>query len=821
METLVQDIRFAIRGLRGSPGFALVAVLTLGLWIGANAAMFSVVNAFLFRPLPVADPGRLAVIATRSHQLEFPLGISYPNYRDYREHSSVFSDIVIYSPAAVSINFEDTAQRSLIEVVSGNYFDMLGIAPALGRNFVAEEQETPGGAPVVVLDYAFWQRQFGGVASVIGRTIKINEQAFTVVGIAPESFRGTEFLFRPDAYIAAAMAPYAYPTYEQVLEERRGLTFRAMGRLLPGVTTTQAEEAMNVLAAELEARYPVDNKGLRLLVVAERLARPEPSMTGLLPPVAAIFMALLGMILLIACANVAGLLLVRASARNREIAIRAALGAGRLRLFRQLITDGALLGLLGGIAGWIISIWAVGWLTRLLNSWSVQGFNLRFELAPDWRVLLFAALISLIAGLVAGAVPAHRLSRGVLFEALKDGGRGAGNSRHRLRNALVVGQVAVSLVLLIVAGLFVRSLDRARQIDLGFSAENRLLLSVDPSLVGYEEERAQLFYQELLRRVRALPGVRSASLGSTIAFGGNTRMTEIAVDDTPGAADEQQPLAVYNLVGDGYFQAAGTRVLRGRTFNRGDDASAMAVAIVSETMAEMLWPDQDPLGRQMRAEGGAGRPIEVVGVVQDSKVFLLREDPRPIVYVAAAQEYAAPMTLFVHTASEPASLVAPIREQVRAVDPNMLVYGVTSMRDHLENGTAFLIIRVAALAVGTFGLLGWLLAAIGLYGVISYTVSQRTHEIGVRMALGARSGDVLGLILGQGGLLVGIGLGIGLLAGLMLTRFAADLLVGVAATDPITFAAVSLFLTAVALLATFLPAQRATGVDPLVALREY
>lgn len=819
MDSMLQDIRYSLRGLRAAPGFAAVAIITLGLGIGVNAAIFSVVNAFLLRPLPVEDPGQLAVIATTTDLVEFPIGVGYVNYRDFRERSNVFEDIAIYMPTGVSLNVDGSATLALFEAVSANYFDMLGVRPTVGRTFSLENRDVPGTAPEIVLDHGFWQRRFGGDESVIGRSVKINEYPFVIIGVAPEDFRGTEFLFRPDAYLPAMMLGEVDPRMSRILENRRSTAFRALGRMAQGINAGQADAAMRVLGAELQAEFPEDNRDFGLMVAPETSARPEPSLIGVMPRIAGVFMALVALVLLIACANVAGLLLVRISARNKELAIRAALGAGRGRLFRQLVTDSIVLGALGGVVGLLLSLWAIRWMTATLNGWSVQGFNLSFDLAPDWRVILFAVVVAAFTGLVAGAVPALRLSRGRLVDTLREGGRSADPGRHGLRSALVVAQVAVSLILLIAAGLFLRSLQSARDVDLGFRSDDVLMMTIEPGLVGYDEPAAQQYYKDAIEQVRALPGVQAAGLASSVAFGGNTGMREVVPEASVEAPDEGRVVAVFYVAGDGYFEAAGTDIRAGRPFGLQDGADSRPVAIVNETLAELLWPGDSAVGKRFAPDASLDELYEVVGVAANSKVFMVWEESRPIYYRPLAQQYRTPVTVFVHT-DQPAAIAGAVREELRALDPNMLLYNVITMDDHLTNGTAFLIIRFAAMMVGVFGAVGLLLAAVGLYGVVSFTVSQRTHEIGVRMALGAGVGNVLSLVLRRGLVLVAVGLVFGVIGALGMGQLMGSLLIGVGPRDPMTYGTVALFLATVAFAASLVPARRATAVDPVSALRD-
>ncbi len=598
---------------------------------------------------------------------------------------------------------------------------------------------------------------------------------------------------------------------------QRGLeSFRVMGRLAPGVGVTQAGAAMETLARDIARQYPDVFKELSFLVVPETKARPSISAPTIVPRIAAILMTMVGLILLIACANVSNLILSRAATREKEMAIRNALGASRFRLIRLLLSESALIGLLGGLAGVIITLWATG----MLSSVRMATDNpVRFEARPDWRVFLFLLGAALGAGVIAGLVPAFRSSRLDLSSALKEGGRdsASGAGSHRLRNALVVSQVAASLMLLVCAGLFLRSLQAARQIDLGFRRDNVLMFSVDTELQSYDRRRGQRFYRQLLDRLNELPQVRSASLGTHKSLVGWVPTTEVFLPERgePAKGDSVNVLA--NRVSADYFETLNIPVLEGRAFTLRDDEAAPRVAVINETMAQVYWPLQKAIGRQIRLERG-GPPVEIVGVVKNSKYGSIGEEPRPCLYLPFAQNYQSASILFLHTEGDPAAVAAAARQVVSALDQDMPVYDLKTMNTHLS-GIAMLFVRVGAALVGVFGLLGLALAVVGLYGVISHSVSQRTREIGVRIALGARPGDVLRMALKQGMILTLVGVAAGLAAAFAVTRLMGGLLYGVSATDPMTFIVIPPLLTFVAMLACWIPARRAAKVDPIVALR--
>jgi len=817
-DSFLQDLRFSIRSLRSSPGSAAVAIVTLGLGIGATAAIFSVVNTFLFRPLPVENPGELVIVANRSDMVEFPHGISWPDFEDYRRENDVFESMIAFQPGPASLRVDEGAERVWVSLTTGNYFEMLGLQPRVGRIYRADENRSPGAAPYLVLQHDFWQRRFGGDPGVVGRTVRVNGTPVTVVGVAPEGFHGTFGMIGVDGWIPSMMADQVRVD-GGILETRDYRAFRALGRLRPGVELAEAEQAMQALAGELAAEFPDTNQGVTVALAPETHGRPDPSMMDYLPSVAATFMALVTLVLLIACANVANLLLSRATSRRREMAVRAALGAGRLRVLRQLLTESTVLGVLGAGVGLAIAYLATAGLNRMMNAW--PEIPLMIDMSPDVRVLGFAAILAVGTGLVAGVAPALQIARRDLSGTLKDGGRGTARSgSHHLQNALVAAQVAVTTVLLVAAGLFLRSLWEAHDVDLGIDPEGVLLVSMDPGLVGYEEPEADSVYQRVVDRVAGLPGVRSVSYSSFVPMSGNASVSEITVEGRPTAPEEQPPTVFRAVVGKDYFATAGTTLVRGRSFRESDREATPGVAVVNQTMARRLWPGGDALGQRISTRGRKGPWMEVVGIAQDGKYLLVGEQPRSFLYLPASQRPIGEGTLWVRSDSPPEGLAAAVRAEIEAVDADLPVYNVRTLEAHLQNGNAFLIFRTAALMVGSFGAVGLLLAAVGLYGVVAFSVGRRTQEIGLRMALGAREGRVLGLVLRRGMLLCGVGLALGVLATWLLGGTLASLLVGVSPRDPLTLAAVVGFLATISLVATGVPAWRATRVEPVVALRQ-
>ena len=817
METLWQDVKFGVRALLKNPGFTAVAVTTLALGIGVNSTVFSIVNAYLFRPLPVRDPAQLVAMGTRDNAMEIPYEVSYPNYADLRDRTEVFSDVIAFENDAFNLSADGQPERTFAQFVTGNYFSMLGVDAVIGRTFTAEEGRVPGAQPVVVLSYPYWQRRFGGQQSVVGRAVKLNGIPFTIIGVAPQSFKGTEAVLSLDIYIPLGTSDRLYPRRGGRFEQRGDSGLRVLGRLKPGVTLEQARAAVNVLASQLEQEYPLTNKGLSFAIELETHSRPVISIAESVPRIAGVFMLLVALVLLIACANVANLMLARATARQKEFAIRIALGASRARIIRLLLSESMMLAIAGGIVGCLLSFWAIDWLAHIRLSTDAP---VRFDITPDWRVQLFSLGIAIVTGFIAGLAPAFQTSHPNLNETLKEGGRSsAASGRHRIRSLLVVGQVAVSLLVLICAGLFIQSARNAEKIDIGFRTENLSMASMDPEAQGYDEARGRHFYRQLTDRVKTLPGVLDASVASGTPLGYNNSSMDVYFEGRAAGRPEEDRTTVFcNTVGAGYFQTMGTTLLKGREFTERDNVSSPKVAVINETMARRYWPDQDAVGKRFAITRG-GPYLEVVGIARDGKYMFLGEDPRAFFYLPFEQNYRGEMTLFVHNASDDAGVLAGVRQVVRELDGDLPIYDAKTMISHLRDGLALLFVRMGARLATTFGLLGLVLAVVGVYGVVSYSVSQRIHEIGIRVALGANAGDVVRLVIRQGLTLTIAGVAVGLVAAFTVTRVLASLLYDVSATDPLTFGVIALILAGVALAASLIPARRALKVDPMVALR--
>jgi predicted permease len=671
---------------------------------------------------------------------------------------------------------------------------------------------------VIVLGRSYWQKRFAGDPAVIGRQVLVNGQPFTVVGVVPEGFYGTYALVEFDAYLPFAMI-FPETQFRETQQRRDNHELRVLGRLKPGVTSAQAQAAVALLAGQLEQQYPDTNKTVRARLVPERLARPEPNSADSNPYVAGVFLLLVGLVLLVACVNVVNLLLVRATTRSRELAVRAALGAGRTRLVRQLLTESLVLAAGGGLAGALIGRWVSGLIAGIRLP---ADLPIRFDLSFDWRVFAYIAVVALGTGVVVGLLPALRASRADLNDVLREGGRSMadGGTRQRLRSLLVVGQVAVSLVLLVAAGLFVRSVQRAQSVDLGFDHRHVLNLSMDVSQLAIGEADGRAFYDALESRVRALPGVESVSYAYSVPFGYYSSGEYVQAEGHPVPAGERGPGVGYNMVGPGYFRTMGVPIIRGRAFTEQDDERGRKVAIVNQAMAARLWPGEDPIGRRFRMEGSDGAWLEVVGLTATGKYNFIFEDPREYFFAPLAQQYRSLRVLHIRTAGNPEALIATVEKEVRALKPDLPVYDVRSMTKMLDGPNGFFLLQMGALFGGGLGLLGVVLALVGIYGVVSYAAAQRTQEIGVRMALGAQRSDILRLVVGRGLVLVGIGLVLGLGTALGTSRLLGNLLFGISATDPITFLAVPLALGLMALAASYVPAMRATRIDPMRALRD-
>lgn len=806
----MNEIRIAWRTLARRPLFTLAAVVTLALGIGLNSAVFSAVHALLLRPLPgVVEPDRLVQLY-RAYPGDFVYGSnSIPHYLDLRERGDAFSGVALWTFLPVNLSTGDHNEMTMGELVSANFFEVLGVRPVLGRTFLPEEDVGIGAHPVAVLSHSAWRTRFGGDPGVVGREIRLNGQPYTVIGVAPAEFQGPVPIVTPVLWAPLTMQPQLQAR-ESLWESRGNNQFNVVARLKPGVTVEQARESMGALHLALAREHPEQYEGGGITVVPQTEAGIHPQMAAAQVGISAVIMGVVALLLLLACVNVANLFLARARERRREMAIRLSVGARRSDLIRQLLTESLLLSLIAGVAALGLARVAIG----LANGIRLPiDFPIAFGLELNGPVLLFTFGVAVAAGALFGLVPALDASRPELVSGLKSeaGTETSGIRRSRLSRGLVVAQIALSLVLLVSAGLFLRSLERATRMEKGMDAENLLIASVDPSLQGYDAARTRAFFDELVGRVRALPGVRAAAVGEIVPLGLNDQQTGLQVPGYTFGENERQSFD-YNFVGDGYFEAMGVPIVQGRGFtaqDRGQD-----VAVVNQRMAERFWPGQSPIGRTVRR---GQTEYRIIGVTATGKYRSLGESPLEYIYFPIPESWNSALTLHVRTAGDPESLLPLVRSQVRALDSTLPIYDAKTMTRHL--GIALLPARLAGAVLGIFGALGLLLAAIGTYGVLAYSVAQRTREIGIRTALGAERGRVVGLVVGQMLRLVGMGLAAGLVGAVLVGRLVERMLYGISGLDPIAFAGVSALLVAAGFLAAWLPARRAARVDPVVALR--
>jgi predicted permease len=820
MGSFWQDLRYAVRALGKSPWFAALAIVTLALGIAANTSIFSVVNGFLLRPMPVPHAEQLAVLSLQQAGDRTLQKFSYPDFVELRDQSASFSDIVAYRITLAGLVADNRGDHCIVTRVSGNYFSVLRVQPGLGRTILPAEGQTPGADPVLILGFSYWQKRFAGDENVLGKHVEINGHPLTIVGVAPKEFHGTYSIVDSDLYVPLSVniTTKGDALVQDMWTHRADRSLSLMARLKPGITLKQAQTSLSVVAQRIAERHPDTDKGISVVGFPERLARPDPDPDNTLPAAAAAFMALAALVLLVACFNVTNVLLVRATARQREMAIRAALGAGRARLVRQHLTESLLLALLGAGSGMVLANWAMRFLSTLSLG---TDLPLQFNFMPDARVYLFALGAALATGVIVGVFPALRVARRDVSSVLHEGGRGssAGRQRQFVRGTLVVAQMAGSLVLLIVAGLFIRSLGKAQTIYLGLNPGNVLNFSIDVQQIGYQEVQGRAFYRELESRLRTLPGVVSVAQAFSVPLGVMSSFDSLYIEGHPIEPSQQPPSVQYNMVTPDYFDTLRIPVHRGRAFTDADDEKSSGVAIINQAMARQFWPDQDAIGKRFSAKAASGPFLQVVGVVQDGKYRGVVESPSPHFYLPLSQSYVPLRTFHVRTSVPPENLAMQVQSQIRSLAPNLSISELQTMNQALQGVNGFLFYRLGAQFTSAMGLLGLVLAVVGVYSVASYAATQRTHEIGIRMAIGATPRDILKMVLRQGIGIVGLGLFIGLAAAFAGTRLLADLFYGVAPSDPVTYAGVATLLLAVTLLACWIPARRATRVSPLVALR--
>ena len=816
MYTFIRDLKYGIRMLAKAPGISAVAVLALALGIGANAAIFSSVSAFLFRPLPVPQPDQLVRPFETTDDRGTTDTFSYADFVDYRDQSTSFEGLVAEDMTQAAISTQNQNDVIWGQVVSGNYFDVLRLRPAQGRSFAPDEDQTPGAKPVVVVSHSLWQRRLGSDPNIIGKTIDLNNRLYTVIGVAPEFFKGTKFGLSMDFWTPMAMAE-ELRREPGLLKERGSHWMNVFGRLKPGVSRAQAGAELSTIAQRLNQTYPTDRAAATRAVVKTEIDGRWGEATAIMKSGSAIAMAIVGLILLIACANVANLLLARAAVRRKEIGVRLALGASRARLIRQLLTESLLLSVLGGGFGLLLAYWV----TRLM-----QGFvpSLPYNMVNDFfaldtRALVFTLVVSLATGFVFGLAPAWHASNPEIVPVLKgDTGEGQKRARFTLRNLLVVAQVTLSLIVLVCGGLFIKSFRNAQKMDPGFNPQGVLLISLNPELIGYDEEQTKTFFTQIVERTGSLPGVQAASVTRLVPLSDSSNSSAPILKEgeqlAPGSAGRN---IMNTVVSPGYFKTLQIPLLAGRDFDQRDRKGAPRVIIVNERMAQMLWPGESAIGKHIFIGSNSPNALEVVGVAKTGKYRALAEDPRPYYYSHMAQRGPDGMTLIVRTAGDPHSLVGAIRSQVEAIDRRLPLFAIKTMTEHMS--WPLWAPNMAATLSLAFALVALLLSAVGLYSVMAYVVSQRTREVGIRMALGANREDVLKMITSQGMKLAVIGIAIGFVMSLALSRVLSSVLIGVGAYDVTIFIVVPLLLALVAFVACLVPARRATKVDPLVALR--
>ncbi len=815
--SFLQDIRYAARRLRQSPGFTAIAIAIMGLGIGANTAIFSIVNAVLFKPLPYERPSELVRIFTTEDDGETPMVSSYPDFLDFRDRRDLFSGAVAHTAMIVSLLNDEGAETVFVEYVSADFFEVLGLPPALGRAFDPREDEFGASEAVAIVGHQAWQRRYGGDPDIVGTMVRLNGRPVTIVGVGPEDFSGSMIGFTMEFWMPWGTATFIDSDMRRIVESRGYHSLSVTARLQPAVTVAQATAAMELLGRQLAEKYPDTNTNRNVVTMAAADVRLHPFIDAVLYPVAGLLMAVVGLVLLVACTNLANLLLVRASSRRKEVAVRLALGATRRRLVSQLLTESMLLGVFGGAVGLVLAYWTAMFITSFRPP---VGFPIAVDLTLDVRVLAFTVILSIATGVIFGLVPSLRASRPDVVSTLKDDTWSLGRVRRRLglTNVLVVSQVGVSLVLLIAAGLFLRGMLTAQRVDPGFETENVAIATVGHLMGGNGEESGREFLYELARRLETHPDVRAVALADRVPLAASAQRRDVIVDGYQLPPGVDALATDYTAVTPEFFDVMGIPILRGRAFNSHDTETSPDVAIVSAAMARQIWGTEDVVGRQFRWDA-ADPPIEVVGVAQDTKVRTLGEAPRRHLWLPFAQQGGRLLfvSAVVATIGDPSAMPEVFRREVKALDSNVPLFEAKTMQQHL--GIMLFAPRMAAFLLSGFGILAMVLSTIGLYGVLAYSVARRTREVGIRVALGADRGRVVGMVVREGMTMVIVGVAVGLALSAVAMRPLAGLLHGVSAVDPLTFAGVAVMLTVVALLASYIPARRAANVDPMVALR--
>ena len=817
MENLLQDIRFGARRLLKRPAITAIAIISLALGIGANTSIFSIVNAVLLRPLPYEDSHRLMTLwETNSQQIATVMNlqnrnqVAPANFLDWSKQNHVFEEMGAARFVSFNLTGGDQPERILGAIVNQNLFSVLRVKPVLGRTFLPDDMEG-NRERVAILSDPLWQRRFGADPNVIGQKLSMNNEIFSVIGVMPPQFQ------YPDeaevwvlSRLAVPEAPGGASANTNLLTNRTLHYLMVVARLKPGVTTQQAQADLKNIAANLQSQYPDTNGSAGVTVVTM-----QEDIVGDIRPTLRILLGVVIFVLLIACVNIANLLLARATALRKEIAVRIALGANRARIIRQLLTESVLLAMAGGVLGLILAYLGI----KVLLALSPSDIPRLKEINLDGYVLGWTFLVSLLTGVISGLVPALQISKPNLNETLQEGGRGAdaAATHHRVRNLLVVAEVAVSLVLLTGAGLLIKTFIHLQRINPGFMSDNVLTMRLALPAYKYPgEEQTKRYYTELLHRVKTLPGVDSVAITTALPLSTFEAASSYTVEGQPLPSDGSLPIANWRVVSPEYFQVLSIPVIQGRTFTERDNTEAPTVIIINQNMARSVFPNQDPIGRRITV-GAEKSPSQIVGVVGDVRHSGLDAEPKPEMYVSFLQTARAAYTVAVRTKVDPSSMVASVRNEIQGIDKDQPISGVKTMNEMRAESLAQ--VRFNTLVLSVFAALGLILAAVGIYGVASYSVTQRTHEIGIRMALGAQPKSVLKMVLRQGMVLALIGVALGLIASYAVTGVMRSLLFGVTATDPITFVIVALVLAAVALLANYIPARRATRVDPLIALR--
>jgi len=809
MTGLFDDVRLAFRTLAKHRGFTAVAILSLALGIGANSTVFTLLDGLLLRPLPVTDPDRLAAVHTLDAANAGRLLCSYPNFKDYRDRNQVFSTLFLYSPILINLTDHGDPQTVMGQIVTGDYFSGLGVQPVAGRGFLPEEDLSPGARPVAVISYGFWDRMYGRAADITSRTVKLNGRGYRIVGVAPQGFHGIANMYAADVWVPLMMYEQIYPNPAWV-NQRRALIFSVAGRLKPGIGVAQAEAGLQAIAQELEREYPGENRGRRVQLTPLTEAAVAPETRDLMRHSGTVLIIVSALVLLIACANVANLQMARAAGRTREITVRLALGASRWQLIRQLLTESLLLSAAGAALGLLLARW-----TRDLM-WSLRPPVLRragFNLDLDWRVLLYTLTVALATGVLFGLIPGFRSTARDLARDLKErSGQASAGGRWQSRSVLVIFQMALSLIALVGAGLFLRSLRNAGQIDPGFDANHLAVISFNLSDQGYNEGRGREFHRRVVEVAAAIPGADSVAISKDVPFSVGSARTLVlqGQDNTHGR------VTLTSVTYPGYFQTAGIRLLRGRDFSLQDTKQTPRVAIVNEAAAAYFWPGRDPVG-QVISFYPENLPVSIVGVARNANYLTLGEAPQAMVYLSLVQYYFPYGAVYIHTRGDPEVVMAAARKQLRGLDPNLVLdaeAAATTIRQSLWAQ------RLLADLLAVFGILALLLATIGIYGVISYSVQQRTREMGIRQALGATRADIQILVVREAIRLVAIGVAVGSSVALAGSRAVNSLLFVGGARDAITFVLVPSLLILVSLFACWLPSLRATRVDPAIALRD-